>query len=141
MEEKLKANGMVTLRIHGLLKTHKEGMQLKTIFDTIGSLTYNSTNFIAKKLKTLIGNIYTQSKYSSSFIEKIKVMDIKEDDILLIFSAVSLFIMIPINKANKLVVEDLIELETTRLAGLCLKFTFLFFQGEYYEQTCGVAMG
>ena len=48
--------------------------------------------------------------------------------------------MILINNENK-VTEDLTDHETTNLVGLCLRSTFFGFQGELYEQTCGVAMG
>ena len=48
--------------------------------------------------------------------------------------------MIPIVKAIKLI-ENLTDHETTELVRLGLKSTFFNFQGELYEQTCGVAMG
>ena len=47
--------------------------------------------------------------------------------------------MIPINDANK-VIKDLTDYERDELVGLCLRSTFFSFQGELYEQTCGVAI-
>ena len=63
-----------------------------------------------------------------------------ENEILLSLDVVSLFTMIPINEAIK-VIEDLTDQETTELVGLCLRPTFFIFQGEIYKQKCGVSMG
>ena len=63
-----------------------------------------------------------------------------ENEIFLSLDIVSLFTMIPIKEAIK-VIEDLTDPETSKLVGLCLNSTFFNFKGELYEQTCGVAMG
>jgi hypothetical protein len=70
----------------------------------------------------------------------IKNIKLDTNDILVSFDVVSLFMKIPINEAWRLS----IRLQTKKLAKLveiCLKSTFFSFQGEIYEQTCGVAMG
>jgi hypothetical protein len=48
--------------------------------------------------------------------------------------------MIPIDEAVE-VIKNLTNLETTSLVDIFLRSTFFSFQGELYEQTCGVAMG
>jgi retron-type reverse transcriptase len=62
------------------------------------------------------------------------------DDTLISFDVVSLFTKIPLNEAI-LVVKEVTDLETTKLAEVCLCSTFFSYQGEFYEQTSGVAMG
>ena len=62
-----------------------------------------------------------------------------ENELLLILEVVSLFTMIPINEAIQ-VIEDLTDQETCELVGVCLRSTFFNFQGELYEQNCGVSI-
>jgi retron-type reverse transcriptase len=65
---------------------------------------------------------------------------VKPDGTLISFDVVSLFTKIPLNEAI-LVVKEVIDLETAKLAEVCLCSTFFSYQGEFYEQTSGVAMG
>ena len=64
----------------------------------------------------------------------------EENEILLSLDVVSVFTMTPIKEAIK-VIEDLTDLETSKLTDLCLNSTLFSFMGELYEQTCGVVMG
>jgi hypothetical protein len=59
---------------------------------------------------------------------------------ILSFDVVSLYTMIPIDEAVK-VIKNLTYPKTTSLVKICLRSTFFSFQGELYEQTCSVAMG
>ena len=127
-------------RIYGLPEIHKLGIPLCPIVDTIGSPTYRLAKFFANKLNPLVGNTSSFIKDSPFFIEKIKNRHFNGNELLLSLDVVSLFTMILINNENK-VTEDLTHNETTELVGLCLRSTFFGFQGELYEQTCGVAMG
>ena len=63
-----------------------------------------------------------------------------DNEIFLSLDVVSLFTMIPIKEAIK-VIEYLTNPETSKLVRLCLNSIFFSFKGELYEQTCGVAMG
>lgn len=62
------------------------------------------------------------------------------DDILVSFDVVSLYTCITINEAME-VIYRLIDPDTVRLVEICLTSTFFYFEGEFSEQTCGVAMG
>ena len=55
-----------------------------------------------------------------------------ENEIFLSLDVVSLFTMIPIKEAIK-VIEDLTDLKTSKLVGLCLNSTFFSFKGDLYE--------
>jgi hypothetical protein len=59
---------------------------------------------------------------------------------LISFDVVSLFTKIPLNEAIQ-VIKEVADLQTARLVEVCLKSTFFSFQGEFFEQTSGVAMG
>ena len=67
------------------------------------------------------------------------IFSMEENEIFLSLDVVSLFTMIPIMEAIK-VIEDLTDLETSKIIGICLKSTFFSFKGELYEQTCEVDM-
>ena len=64
----------------------------------------------------------------------------EESDILVSFDVVSLFTKIPLDEAVK-VINDVTDPETTKIAEVCLWSTFFSFQGEFYEQVSGAAMG
>jgi hypothetical protein len=51
-----------------------------------------------------------------------------------------LFTKIPLDEAIQ-IVKEVTDPETTKLAEVCLHSTFFSYQGEFYEQTSGVAMG
>jgi hypothetical protein len=59
---------------------------------------------------------------------------------LISFDVVSLFTKIPLNEAIQ-VINEVADPQTAKLAEVCLKSTFFSFQGEFFEQTSGVAMG
>jgi hypothetical protein len=129
-----------TPRIYGLPKIHKEGAPLRPIVNTISSPTYQLAKYLANKLKPLVGNTSSFVKDSSFFVNKIKNIKVDKDDILVSFDVVSLFTKIPIDGAMN-VIRNITDPGTANLIELCLKSTFFSFQGDVYEQTCGVAMG
>ena len=140
IKTKLLTSDPLILRIYELPKIHKMGSPLQPIVDTISSPTYRLAKFLAKKLKPLVGNKISFIKDSSFFIEKIKDRHLDENELLLSLDLVSLFTMIPIDEAIK-VIENLTDQEMGGLVSLCLRSTFFSFQGDLYEQTCGVSMG
>ena len=67
-------------------------------------------------------------------------MQMDLEDRLVSFDVVSLYTNIPINEAID-VINRITDPDTTHLVEICLTSTFFSFEGEFYEQTCGVAMG
>jgi len=74
------------------------------------------------------------------FVKLIKNERVNHDDILVSFDVVSLFTKIPLDEAIQ-VIKEVVDPETAKLAEICLRSTVFTFQGGYYEQTSGVAMG
>ena len=70
----------------------------------------------------------------------IKNEKIERDDILVSFDVVSLFTKIPLDEAIQ-VIKDVTDLGTAKLVEIFLRSTVFTFQGIYYGQTSGVAMG
>ena len=92
------------------------------------------------KLKPLVGHTASFIKDSASFIEELKDIKLDPGDILVNFDVVSLYTCIPINEAMD-VIYCLTDPDTARLVEIYLTSTFFSFEGEFFEQTCGVAMG
>ena len=65
---------------------------------------------------------------------------IEPKDKILSFDVVSLFPKIPLEEAIQ-AIKEVTDPHTAKLAIVCLRSTFFSFQGEFYEQTIGVAMG
>ena len=129
-----------TPRIYGLPKIHKEGAPLRPIVNTIGGPTYLLAKYLAQKLKPLAGHTKSFAKDSTSFVNELKNFKLDPDNKLVSFNVVSLYTNIPISEAIK-VIKHLMDPDTANLVSICLTSTFFSFDGEFYEKTCGVAMG
>eukprot|EP00253_Pinus_taeda_P030797 PITA_30797 len=140
LSQKLIEGNPITPRIYGLPKVHKEGVPLRPIVNTIGGPTYLLAKFLAAKLRPLVGQTESFVKDSASFIDDLKRIKLEPEDILVSFDVVSLYTCIPINEAME-VINKLTDPDTAKLVELCLTSTFFSFEGEFYEQTCEVAMG
>jgi predicted GIY-YIG superfamily endonuclease len=139
-KKRLLPTNEITPRIYGLPKIHKEGIPLRPIVNTIGSPTYELAKYVAKILGPLVGHTDSFIKDSKDFINTIKNEILKPNDTLISFDVVSLFTKIPLNEAI-LLIQEVADPVTTKLAEVCLRSTFFSYQGEFYEQTSGVAMG
>ena len=113
-------------RIYRLPKIHKLGIPLCPIVDTRGSPTYRLAKFLANKLNPLVGNTSSFIKDSPFLFEKLKNRHYDGNELLLSLDVISLFPMIPINDAIK-VIENLTDHEIAELVGLCLRSTFFIF--------------
>ena len=58
-----------TPRIYGAPNTHKGGIPIRHIVNTIGGPTYRLVKYIAKKLKPLVGNIESFVKDSTHLMD------------------------------------------------------------------------
>ena len=124
----------------GLPKIDKDGVPLRPIVNTIGSPTYELAKYVAKILGPLVGNSDSFIKDSNAFVNLIQEERVEPKDKILSFDIVSLFTKIPLKEAIQ-VIKEVTDPHTARLATVCLRSTFFSFQGEFYEQTTGVAMG
>lgn len=137
---KLMESSSITPRIYGLPKIHKEGAPLRPIVNTIGGPTYLLAKFLSLKLKPLVGHTESFVKDFAFFVKELKNIKLDPKDILVSFDVVSLYTCIPIKEAMA-VIYRLTDPDTAHLVEICLTSTFFCFEGEFFEQTCGVAMG
>ena len=108
---------------------------------------------LARILKSLSGNNNHQVNDSKEFADDIKKMKLEEGDSIMSYDVATLFTSITVKPAieverRKLGQDTELHQRTTMstqnildLLEFCLCNTYFLFQGQYYEQTQGAAMG
>ena len=119
----------------------------------MNSPTYNVSRYLARVLSPVVGNTHNTVKNSQHFAEFIRGQTLDADHMLVSFDVVSLFTKIPVDLAIKVATNTLryddslwqrtsLPLEDiTDLLSFCLNTTQFVFEGTYYKQVFGTAMG
>lgn len=94
----------------------------------------------ASVVHRLFGLTESFVKESYSFVNELKGIKCDPEDIFDSFDVVSIYTCIPIKEAIE-VINHLTDPDTAHLVEICLTSSSFCFEGEFYEQTCGVAMG
>ncbi len=140
-------------RFYGLPKIHKPEIPLRPIVSFVNSPTYGVSSFLAKILSPVVGNTENTVKNSYHFAEFIRGKTLNADEVLVSFDVISLFTKIPVDLAIRVArkrlrqdvtlsqrtsmpIEDIID-----LLSFCLNTTYFVFDGIYYQQVFGTAMG
>ncbi|XP_053380090.1 uncharacterized protein LOC128548728 [Mercenaria mercenaria] len=127
-------------------------MPLRPIVSSVGSIMYNSAKYLAKVMSPLVGKTNHHIKNSKHFAG-IKDKTVNEDEIFVSNDVSALFTSVPVGKTLT-VIKDKLSTDTTlsqrtplsadrvtRLLELCLKCTYFVYDGQYYLQIHGAAMG
>ncbi|XP_035661757.1 uncharacterized protein LOC118406009 [Branchiostoma floridae] len=138
---------------YGLPNIHKKEVPLRPIVSSVGSVTYELSRFLVDIIGPLVGKSEHHIKNSADFVNKIKDIRVEEDEIIISYDVCSLFTSIPPKRAVA-VVRDFLESDTTLgertslsskqicdLLELCLGCTYFVYNGQYYQQLYGCAMG
>jgi hypothetical protein len=96
--------------------------------------------YVEKILASLVGKIDSYIKDSNDSVKLLKEERVEPKDMLIGFDVVSIFTKILLNEAIQ-VINEVIYLGTTKLAVVCLRYTFFSFQGEFFEQKSGESIG
>ena len=151
--KKLYPTGAVTPKFYGLPKIHKDGVPLRPIVSSRGSITYEVAKELSRILKTLVGSSPHHIKNMGDFIQQIKEVKLQADDIITFYDVSALFTSVSIEAATRIIQRKLeldqqLHLRTnmkvdhiTSLLEFCLTTTYFQFQGSFYEQINGAAMG
>ena len=134
-----------------LPKIHKRYIPLRPIVSSRGSINYKVAKEIARILRPLVGNSPTTLRTLVILYNKLKrslykLMNASND-------VSTLFTSVPIDSAiniirRRLELDQELHLRTTMkaeqiisLLEFCLKTTYFQFQGRFFEQLQGAAMG
>ena len=150
---KLHPTGVESPIFYGLPKVHKEGIPLRPIISTRGSVTYEAAKELARILKPLVGRSLHHVQNTKDFISSLEGIQLKADECIMSYDVNALFTSVPIQPAVNIIKKHLKEdkelhLRTTMavkhisyLLQFCLENTYFSFQSRFYEQTQGAAMG
>ena len=125
---------------------------MRPIVSSIGSVAYGLAKVLADIIKPLTGCSEHPVQNSQKFVEEIKEMKLEKDECITSYDVVALFTSIPIPSALEVMkkLEEDTELQKRtilpvdnilELLAFCLNNTYFVFQGTYYEQKKGAAMG
>ena len=151
--KRLYPTGAVPPKYYGLPKVHKQGIPLRPIISSRGSVSYETAKELAKILKPLIGKSPYHVHNNKDFLDSIKNIKIEDDECNMSYDVTALFTSIPIDNTINIIrkhLEEDTDLKSRTnmtinhiccLLEFCLKNTFFKFNGVFYEQKEGAAMG
>ena len=145
--------GCVPPKFYGLPKIHKPDTPLRPIVSSCGSVTYGVAKELAKILKPLVGKSPHHINSTQDFVEQAKHFKLEAGECLSSYDVSALFTSVPIDPALNIIKDLSVKDNTLKertvmevediilLLEFCLKNTYFSFQGQFYEQVEGAAMG
>ena len=118
-----------------------------------GSVTYGVAKELAKILKPLVGKSPHHINSTQDFVEQARHFKLEAGECLSSYDVSALFTSVPIDPALNVIKDLLVKDNTLKertvmevediilLLEFCLKNTYFSFQGQFYEQVEGAAMG
>ncbi|XP_033108664.1 uncharacterized protein LOC117110160 [Anneissia japonica] len=140
-------------KFYGLPKIHKVNIPLRPIVSSIDSITYSSAKFLAEILSPLVGNSIHHVVNSLEFSKLMKNKRVEEDEELRSYDVTALFTSVPVDKSLEIIHTRLqndptLNNRTTvtpqqiiKLLKVCLRCTYFVYNGTFYQQIRGAAMG
>ena len=147
---RLYPTGAVSPKFYGLPKVHKPGIPLRPIVSITGTATYNTAKELSRILEPLVGSSIHHVHNTRDFVKQLKEVRLKQGECIISYDVAALFTSVPIQPVINIIQQRLAkdtELHQrtinhiTTLLEFCLKSTSFVFQGQYYQQMDGAAMG
>ena len=145
--------GCVPPIFYGLPKFHKPDTPPRPTVSSCGSFTYSVAKDLTKILKPLVVKSPHHINSTHDFVEQVKHINLAPGECLSSYDVSALFTSVPIDPALN-VIKNLFEkyptlkewtvlpvVDIILLLDFCLKNIYFSFQGQFYEQVEGVAMG
>ena len=141
--KRLYPTGAVPPKYYGLPKVHKQGIPLRPIISSRGSVSYETAKELAKILKPLIGKSPYHVHNNKDFLESIKNIKIEDDECIMSYDVTALFTSIPIDNTINIIrkhLEEDTDLKSRTnmtinhiccLLEFCLKNTYFKFNGVF----------
>ena len=150
ISKQLKSSGSRPGILYGLPKVHKVGVPMRPILSTVGSVSYNMSQWLVPKLSSLCVNEYS---VRNSFEFAKEMMD--RDDtgcVMASFDISSLFTNIPIKETSNIILQKLFPQQNSEFDGFdretfskvldnCLTNNVFLFNEELFIQKDGAPMG
>ena len=149
--KKLYPTGAVAPKFYGLPKIHKRDIPVRPIVSSRGSINYEVAKELSRILRPLVGKSPHHIKNTGDFVQEVRWIKLQATECITSYHVSALFTSVPIESAiirNKLKLDTELHNRTTMkvehvtsLLEFCLKTTYFQFQGRFYEQLHGAAMG
>lgn len=137
-------------KFYALIKTHKQNMPARPIVSNNQAPLYNLSKFLANIMGNIVGHTNYYIKNSFEFKDFIDKVQIPDDYILISLDVTSLYTNIPINLIEQIIdskwqsIEPFTTLpkdEFQKALKLTLTTNYFQFEGNFFKQLDGVAMG
>ena len=151
--KRLYPTGAGSPKFYGLPKIHKLGMPLRPTVSNTGTVIYQTSKEVARILKPLVGRSPHHVKNTQDFIDQIKGIHLGQDQGMMSYDVKALFTSVLTTKAI-IIIKQLLEQDEElqqrtslsienilSLLEFCINSTYFSFQGNFYEQLEGAAMG
>ena len=114
---------------------------------------YGVARFTADILAPMVGNTPHHLKNSADLVKKLADIRVDDDEIMVSFDVSALFTSVPVEESLSLIHQSLMDdatladrtslnpAQVTELLRLCLTTTYFKFDGKFYAQIEGAAMG
>ena len=94
-----RSSGGRTPVVYGLPKVDKTGVTLRPIVSFVKSPTYHLSKYLSRILSPLVGHSQSAVRNSKDFVDSVKLLVVKSDELLVSFDVVSLFTNVPTDLA------------------------------------------
>jgi hypothetical protein len=139
IKKQLLPSGSRPPRLYGLRKIHKVGVPLRPTVNNIGAATYKLSKYLTSLLNQLTGKSTHHVRNSLQFVQTLNSLRVQPED-MVSFDVVPLFIKVPISDTLQILGQHFEE-NLLVLFRHVLTSTYFCFEGQFFEQTDGVAMG
>ena len=136
--------------LYGLPKVHKPNIPLRPIVSSINSHSFNIAKFLVPLLRPISVSQYSIND-AFSFLQELFEQKFNNNVVMASFDVTSLFTNIPLDETIKIIADQLFSNsnnfegfsrdEFVKLLNLAVKNCHFIFNGKFYDQIDGVAMG
>ena len=151
--KKMYPTGTVAPKFYRLPKIHKRDIPLRPIVSSRGSINYVVAKELSRILRPLGGESPHHIKNTGDFVHQVKGIKLQPGEYITSYDVSALFTSVPIESAI-IIIRSKLELDPAlhnrtpmkvehiiSLLEFCLKTTYFQFQGWFFEQLQGAAMG
>ena len=143
----------IQANLHYVCQGTKKKTTLRPVVSIRCSVTCGLAKEVGRILKPLVGQSTHHVHSTEEFIEQIKDIKLYKRGCITLYHVIALFTLVPVGAAIQ-VIKNRLEQDTTlqhktkisvqhimQLLNLCPNSTYFLFQGQYYVQREGSAMG
>jgi predicted GIY-YIG superfamily endonuclease len=147
---KMNINNSKAPVMKGIPKIHKKNVPIRPLVNFQPAPTYNISKLLSKRLSQDLELEYKYTvKNCYDFVEKAKNVSITSNSRLVSFDISNLYTNIPVNETVELIecrlmnngLDRIYVNQIVKLLKIVLKQNYFRFNGRFYEQTNGLAMG